>query len=54
MRIIDADSLLEEVMYFTTRITSNPKPETVVKACKESFRRMIEEQPTIHDQSTTK
>lgn len=46
MRLIDADELDEEVASFFMAITGNPKPVTVVRECRKSFQRMIEEQPT--------
>ena len=45
-RYIDADVLDDEVMHLFITITGNPKQHTVVNECKNSFRRMIEEQPT--------
>lgn len=47
MRLIDADKLDEEAMYLFVAISGNPKQHTVVNECKSSFRRMIEEQPTV-------
>lgn len=47
-RLIDANALDDEVMKFFLAITGNPKQTTVVRECKESFRRMIDEQPTIY------
>lgn len=47
MRLIDADLLEDEVMHLFICITGNPKQHTVVNSCKESFRNMIEEQPTV-------
>lgn len=47
-RLIDANALDDEVMNFFLAITGNPKQTTVVRECKESFRRMIDEQPTIY------
>lgn len=47
-RLIDANALDDEVMNFFLAITGNPKQATVVRECKESFRRMIDEQPTIY------
>ena len=47
-RLIDANALDDEVMNFFIAITGNPKQTTVVRECKESFRRMIDEQPTIY------
>lgn len=46
-RLIDADVLDEEVRNFFLAITGNPKQATVVRECKESFRRMVDEQPTV-------
>lgn len=46
-RLIDADILDDEVMHLFISITGNPKQHTVVNECKSSFRRMIEEQPTV-------
>lgn len=48
-RLIDANALDEEVRNFFLAITGNPKQATVVKECKESFRRMIDEQPTVYE-----
>lgn len=47
MRLVDADLLDEEVMYWFMCMTGNPKPTTVVNECKSSFRNMIDEQPTV-------
>lgn len=47
-RLIDANALDDEVMNFFLAITGNPKQTTVVRECKELFRRMIDEQPTIY------
>lgn len=47
-RLIDANALDDEAMNFFLAITGNPKQTTVVRECKESFRRMIDEQPTIY------
>lgn len=47
-RLIDANALDDEVMNFFLAITGNPKQTTVVRECKESFRKMIDEQPTIY------
>ena len=47
MRLIDADLLDYELMNLFITITGNPKQHTVVNECKSSFRRMIEEQPTV-------
>lgn len=47
-RLIDANALDDEVMIFFLAITGNPKQATVVRECKESFRGMIDEQPTIY------
>lgn len=47
-KIIDANALDDEVMNFFLAITGNPKQTTVVRECKESFRKMIDEQPTIY------
>lgn len=46
-RLIDANTLDEEVMNFFLAITGNPKQSTIVRECKETFRRMIDEQPTV-------
>lgn len=46
-RLIDANTLDEEVMNFFLTITGNPKQQTIVRECKETFRRMIDEQPTV-------
>ena len=47
-RLIDANVLDEEVRKFFLAITGNPKQATVVRKCKESFRRMIDEQKTVY------
>lgn len=47
-RLIDANMLDNEVANFFLTITGNPKQTTVVRECKESFRRMINEQPTVY------
>lgn len=49
MRLIYADLLDEEVMYWFMCMTGNPKPSTVVNQCKSSFRNMIDEQSTAYD-----
>ena len=46
-RLIDANMLDEEVMNFFLAITGNPKQSTIVRECKEAFRKMIDEQPTV-------
>ena len=48
-RLIDANALDEEVRNFFLAITGNPKQSTVVRECKESFRKMIDEQPTVYE-----
>lgn len=47
-RLIDADVLDNEVMNFFLAITGDPKQATIVRECKESFRRIIDEQPTVY------
>lgn len=47
--LIDANALDEEVRNFFLAITGNPKQSTVVRECKESFRKMIDEQPTVYE-----
>lgn len=47
-RLIDANALDEEVRNFCLTIIGDPSQSTVVRECKESFRRMIDEQPTVH------
>lgn len=47
-RLIDANALDDEVINFFLAITGNTKQTTVVRECKESFRKMIDEQPTIY------
>lgn len=47
-RLIDANALDDEVMNLFIAITGNPKQTTVIRECKESFRRMIDEQPTVY------
>lgn len=49
MRLINADVLQEELENFFLVITGNPKQATVVRECKRSFARMIDEQPTAYD-----
>lgn len=46
-RLIDANALDEEVMNFSLTITGDPTQLSVVRECKKSFRRMIDEQPTL-------
>lgn len=48
-RLIDANALDEEVRNFFLAITGEPKQATVVRECKESFRRMIDEQPAVYE-----
>lgn len=48
-RLIDANALDEEVRNFRFTITGDPSQSTVVRECKESFRRMIDEQPTVYE-----
>lgn len=50
-RLIDANALDEEVRNFRLTITGDPSQSTVVRECKESFRRMIDEQPTVYEAS---
>nr|DAK68215.1 MAG TPA: Protein of unknown function (DUF551) [Caudoviricetes sp.] len=50
-RLIDANALNEEVRNFRLTITGDPSQSTVVRECKESFRRMIDEQPTVYEAS---
>lgn len=50
-RLIDANALAGEVMNLSIAITGNPNQATVVRECKESFRRMIDEQPTVYEAS---
>ena len=47
-RLIDANALDDEVMNLFIAITGNPKQTTVIRECKESFRRMIDEQPIVY------
>lgn len=47
-RLIDANTLYDEVMNLFIAITGNPKQTTVIRECKESFIRMIDEQPTVY------
>lgn len=47
-RLIDANALDDEAMNLFIAITGNPKQTTVIRECKESFRRMIDEQPTVY------
>lgn len=48
-RLIDANALDEEVRNFFLTIIGDPSQSTVVRECKESFRRMIDEQPTVYE-----
>ena len=50
-RLIDANALDEEVRNFFLAITGDPSQSTVVRECKESFRRIIDEQPTVYEAS---
>ncbi len=50
-RLIDANALDEEVRNFRFTITGDPSQSTVVRECKESFRRMIDEQSTVYEAS---
>lgn len=50
-RLIDANALNEEVRNFRLTITGDPSQSTVVRECKESFRRIIDEQPTVYEAS---
>lgn len=47
-RLIDANALDEEIANLFITITGNPKQATVIRECKESFRNMIDEQPTVY------
>lgn len=47
-RLIDANALDEEVRNFFLTIIGDPSQSTVVRECKESFRRIIDEQPTVY------
>ena len=46
-RLIDANTLNEEVANLFLTITGNHKQSTIVRECKETFRRVIDEQPTV-------
>lgn len=48
-RLIDANVLDEEVRNFFLTIIGDPSQAMVVKECKESFRRIIDEQPTVYE-----
>lgn len=48
-RLIDANALDEEVRNFFLAIIGDPSQSTVVRECKESFRRIIDEQPTVYE-----
>ena len=50
-RLIDANALDEEVRNFRLTIIGDPSQSTVVRECKESFRRIIDEQPTVYETS---
>ena len=48
-RLIDANALDEEVRNFFLTIIGDPSQSTVVRECKESFRRIIDEQSTVYE-----
>lgn len=48
-RLIDANALDEEVRNFFLAIIGDPSQAMVVRECKESFRRIIDEQPTVYE-----
>lgn len=48
-RLIDANALDEEVRNFFLTIIGDPSQAMVVRECKESFRRIIDEQPTVYE-----
>lgn len=48
-RLIDANALDKEVRNFFLTIIGDPSQSTVVRECKESFRRIIDEQPTVYE-----
>lgn len=48
-RLIDANALDEEVRNFFFTIIGDPSQAMVVRECKESFRRIIDEQPTVYE-----
>lgn len=50
-RLIDANALDEEVRNFFLTIIGDPSQAMVVRECKESFRRMIDEQSTVYEAS---
>ena len=50
-RLIDANALDEEVRNFFLTIIGDPSQSTVVRECKESFRRIIDEQPTVYEET---
>lgn len=48
-RLIDADKLVEELESFSMHITGNHDQNFVVEQCKDSFGRIVDEQPTIDE-----
>lgn len=48
-RLINANALDEEVRNFFLTIIGDPSQAMVVRECKESFRRIIDEQPTVYE-----
>lgn len=48
-RLINANALDEEVRNFFLTIIGDPSQAMVIRECKESFRRIIDEQPTVYE-----
>lgn len=46
-RLIDADKLLEELEAFSMHITGSHHHNFIVSQCKNSIKKMIDEQPTV-------
>lgn len=46
-RLIDADKLIEELTSFSMHITGNHHQDFIVSQCKNSIKRMVDEQPTV-------
>ena len=46
-RLIDADKLMEELTSFSMHITGSHHQDFIVSQCKNSIKRMVDEQPTV-------
>ena len=46
-RLIDADKLMEELETFSMQITGNHHHNFIVRQCKNSIKRIVDEQPTV-------